>query len=43
MHVRCKEVLEGHPLKIYVVRIEGAKRRKVTGRVDAQSDGRMIE
>lgn len=39
MHVRFKEVLEGHLLKIYVVRIEGAKRRKVMGRENAQNGG----
>lgn len=43
VRVRCKEVLEGHPLKIYAVRIEGAKRRKVTGREDAQSGGGVLE
>lgn len=32
VHVRCKEVLEGHPLQIYVVRTEGAEGRKVMGR-----------
>lgn len=40
VHVRCKEVLEGHPLKIYVYK---NRRSKVMGREDAQSSGGVIE
>lgn len=42
VHVSCKEVFKGHPLKIYVVRMEGAKEES-DGKRGCRGGGGVIE